>query len=179
MSPSRPGEDGFTLVELMVAVAVTALIGLVVWQGAVRAQKTMDRMFVRSGTTIRTLRLERFLREHTGRVRIPYWIGSLEPLVDGGAGTVEIPFYAGEADLFLVVKQSDASLLIGVRGGEAKELSTVHQFDGISEILFDVVENDAGELLGVRYEVFRAGNNDQPVVITAGFGSNPFWFTAR
>jgi prepilin-type N-terminal cleavage/methylation domain-containing protein len=179
MSPSRTGEDGFTLIELMVTVAITALIGLVVWQGAVQAQRTTDRMSIHSHTTIRTLQVERSLREQMKRIQIPYWIGSLELSIDEDAGEVEIPFYEGEADSFLVVKQSYASLLVGIKSGQAEEMSYVQQFDGISGIRFDIIENDTGALLGIQYQVYITEKNDQPIVITAGFGANPFWFTTR
>jgi prepilin-type N-terminal cleavage/methylation domain-containing protein len=179
MSPSRTGKDGFTLIELMVAVAITALIGLVVWQGAVQAQRTTDMMSVHSRTTMRILQMERSLRKQTSHILMPYWIGNLESFVDLDAGEMEIPFYEGEADSYLVVNHSDDMLLIGTRGGKTGEMSNVQQFDGISEILFDVIENDAGELLGIQYQVYVTRKNDQPVVIMAGFGSNPFWFTTR
>jgi prepilin-type N-terminal cleavage/methylation domain-containing protein len=179
MSPLRTGEDGFTLIELMVTVAITALIGLVIWQGAVHAQRTTNRMSAHSRTTIQTLQIERALREQTGHICIPYWIGSFESFIDADAGDVEIPFYEGETGSFLAVKLSDTSLLIGVKGRGARELSTVQQFEGISEIHSRVIKNDAGEPLGIQYQVYFTGKNNQPVVITAGFGSNPFWFTAR
>jgi prepilin-type N-terminal cleavage/methylation domain-containing protein len=179
MSPSRTGEDGFTLMELMVTVAITALIGLVVWQGAVHAQGTTDRMSACSRATIQTVHMERALREQTGHIRMPYWIGSFEFLVDGDAEDMEIPFYEGEAGSFLVVKHAGTSLLIGVRDVGTEELSNIQQFEGVSEITCDVITNDAGEPLGIRYEVYFTGKNNRPVVITAGFGSNPFWYTAR
>ena len=163
----------------MVTLSLTSLIGLVLWQGAIQVQRVTDKMSVHSHTTMLALQIERSLRDQTGRICIPYWIGSLEPLVHDDAGKVEIPFYEGEAETFLVVEHADVSLLIGVRRGEDEDTSRVQHFDGVFRVNFTLIESEAGEPLGIQYQLYTSKKKEQPIVIKAGFGSNPFWATIR
>jgi prepilin-type N-terminal cleavage/methylation domain-containing protein len=172
-------EDGFTIIELMVTVAITALIGLVVWQGAVHAQGIVEKVTFFSSVTVKTLQIEESLRNRTAKIQIPFWVGSVDISMQPDNGRLEIPFYEGKENMLLTVQHAGTALLIGQRERGSGEILNVQQFESIAHIEYDLILKDDRELRGIQYSLYDLNGRHSPVQILAGFGSNPFWLELR
>lgn len=97
MSPTAHAQKGFTLIEVLVALTLMALVSLISWRGLDAVQRTGERLDERAEEALALVRalgqLERDLLMHANADVMP---ATLQPLPDGGAtpgasGAVHMP----------------------------------------------------------------------------------------
>ncbi len=82
-SHSPPGEEGFTLLEVLVGMVVLSLLGIGVWTAVTVAWRSVERFreSVRAGSQV--LQLDDRFRACADRVRPPWWGGEPELQAEG------------------------------------------------------------------------------------------------
>jgi prepilin-type N-terminal cleavage/methylation domain-containing protein len=105
-----PGEDGFTLVEVLVGLAVISLLGVAVWGAAAAAFRGVERARRSALASARAIQLDDRFRACIGRVRPPWWGG--EPRMESEGAAWRIGDLDGEAGKALVLRWADGVLSI-------------------------------------------------------------------
>jgi prepilin-type N-terminal cleavage/methylation domain-containing protein len=172
-SASSKNEQGFTFVEVMVALLIISLIGVVVWQGSVRSGRLLDRISRESLITLKLMRTESALRDAVAEIRIPFWVS--EAVIEESDGELVIPFYEGSADALLVVKCEDGSIVIGTRSGGEGTMEKSATFGPFAGTAVELARDNDDRPFGIRFTLRVQDGSFEPVEITARFGSNPFW----
>lgn len=166
-------DKGFTYIEMMVALIILSLAGVLVWQGISAAGKLLDKISARSSETMRLMQTEETVRELVGRIKIPFWMSTME--LEEEEGEIAIPFYEGRSDNLLVIKYEDSSLIIGTRGTDGEQIEGVNSFGPFSNAEIEVARGEEGELFGITVVLYTEKRPSDGVHITARFGSNPLW----
>jgi len=115
---SRPGEEGFTLLETLVAMVVLSALGVGAWVAVAVAWRSVERIRAGSRAGAEVLRLDDRLRACAGRVRPPWWGG--EPALETGGGEPaleagsawRIACLDGDPGKFLILSWRDGVLSI-------------------------------------------------------------------
>jgi prepilin-type N-terminal cleavage/methylation domain-containing protein len=166
-------KSGFTYIEMMVALIILSLVGVLVWQGISASGKLLDKISVSSSTTMRLMQTEESVRELVGKIRIPFWINAME--LEEGEGEIAVPFYEGRGENLLIIKYEDGSLIIGNRGTDEEQMHGVKSFGPFSNAEIGVARSEEGELFGITVVLYPVKSPLKPLYITARFGSNPIW----
>ncbi len=79
---SAPSEDGFTFVEVIVAIAIISITGFILWSGLNGIYETVLKVYKNSRITGELRQLEFLFRKNVDEIEIPYWDSSFEPESD-------------------------------------------------------------------------------------------------
>jgi hypothetical protein len=177
-SKSNRSEEGFTFLEILVAMFLLALLGVVLWSGLRIAQGGIGTVGTVSSSTAKLLQLNRALRHYVEDVRFPFWEGDSE--IQYGSESLEIPYYNAERDSRLVLTKETTGdggrmrMTISIEsdtGDEKGRLLTIGPFQSID---WSILEDDRGAPRGLRVEVVAEdGERFEPLVIVACFGGLP------
>ena len=107
---SRASEEGFTLLETLVAMVVLSAIGIGVWAAVTVSSQSVTRSRASGRAAAELLQIDDRLRACVSRVCAPWW--SPAPTIQGGGGSWSIPYLDGAADRSLGISWKDAALLI-------------------------------------------------------------------
>jgi prepilin-type N-terminal cleavage/methylation domain-containing protein len=140
-SHSRPGEEGFTLLEVLVGMVVLSLLGIGVWTAVAVAGRSMERFreSVRAGSQV--LQLDDRFRACADRVRPPWWGGEPDLVAAGGAWRISC--LDGDPDRALTLSWQDGVLAID--DGEL-----VARYRGLTDVELAPARDPAGRQLGVE-----------------------------
>ena len=166
-------ERGFTYIEVMVALIILSLAGVLIWQGVSASGKLLDKISARSSSTMRLMQTEEAVREFVGRIKIPFWMSTMD--LEGEEGEITVPFYEGRNDTFLVMKYEDSSLIIGTRRADGEQMVGVKSFGPFSNAEIEGARDEEGKLFGITIVLYTGETLSDGVHITARFGSNPLW----
>lgn len=169
-SNSSRNDDGFTLIETMVSLVVLLLIGVVVWQGIAHTGRLFGKITSNLFSSVRTLHMDRHIREQTGRIDAPYWMKRLQ-VREKGANSIAIPYLKGNFDSLLYFAFEDQYLVVGEKKRGNEDIAGKLTFGPFRDADMEVVENERGEQYGIRFRL-RPAASPKTVEITARFGSN-------
>jgi type II secretory pathway pseudopilin PulG len=163
-SPTAPksAEAGFSFIEILVALLLSSVLGLVLWSGLAGTQGLMRKTIQRASLSLKLLQLDTGLRQALGRVRLPFWVQA-ETAVSRQGGLLTIAWLDGDPDKKLTLQQQDRRVLIG-------ETGTIGSFGPFPGVRLEVFRDERGRPLGVEVAVDRG---EETVTILARFGSNP------
>jgi len=170
---SPPNNGGFAYIEMMVALTIVSLVGVIIWQGMANTNTLLHKIVFHSSATVRLIQMEKSMRRFIGKVRYPFWVNDLG--IEARDGEMKIPFYEGRSDTFLIVRYDEEQLIIGIRQGDTDEMNQTEYFGPFSNVKIELAENEDGEVIGVDFLMYTENRLSEPVKITARFGSNPFW----
>lgn len=152
-------DRGFTLIETLIAITLVSLIGLpvfMVFSDTITFTKKIKDLNRWNGELIK---LERVLRKSVRGVQIPFWISDVE--LTEGIGTIIVPYWNGDADLFLEMKIEDTVLKITTPEG-----STV--FNGYDGVEFDILKDSRSRTIGLSIRVKKTKREDVDFQCTFG-----------
>jgi prepilin-type N-terminal cleavage/methylation domain-containing protein len=171
-STSSKSDDGFTLLEITVGLVVISLIGVVVWQGASWTGRLFEKISSSVFSTVRTVQLDRCLRDETARVKAPFWVKEFEARENEGH-TLSVPYLDGDADSYLVLEFRNDYIRVGRGKRGSEDVVTLHSFGPFEDVSCEIARSGEEREYGIKVSV-RPGQTSKSVEIVARFGSNPF-----
>ena len=158
-STSRPAENGFTVLEVLVGLAILSLLGIGVWSGVAASLRAASRLRAAVLANARLLQLDDRIREAAGRIVPPWWARG--PAIQELPGEWRVPMVDGYPEKFLVVAFKDG--VLSIDDGEFVSL-----FPGFTSVGLAPAWEGESALRGLRLEV--AGKEIGQLSISARFG---------
>ena len=156
-------EQGFTLVEVIVALALTGTLLLVVWAAASGGMWTAGRIGAAVSRNIEMAQIDRAVRDLAQRVAVPYWAKA--PRVQTTSSRMRFSFLDGDPDAWASFSFDDGSLVLD--DGKSRLV-----FRGIETASFSFDDRPAGTSPPLEIILrIRGGKNAR---IVAPFGTSPF-----
>jgi prepilin-type N-terminal cleavage/methylation domain-containing protein len=140
-SPSRPGEEGFTLLEVLVGMVVLSLLGIGAWSAVTVALRSVERFRDSARAGFRVLQLDDRLRACADRVRPPWWSGEPELQAEGYAWRISC--LDGDPGRMLAISWQDGVLAID--DGER-----IARYRGFTDVSLSAVRDGTGAAFGVE-----------------------------
>ncbi|MBN2534025.1 MAG: prepilin-type N-terminal cleavage/methylation domain-containing protein [Spirochaetales bacterium] len=116
---SKKKHDGFTLMEVLVAMTIMSILGFTVWMGFAVAVNLIHAVPQTIELMQEFIALDSILREHISRVKPPFWLPELDYYID--STTVTFPYYEGEEEQYLQIEFIDNYLYLSTNAKEKKE----------------------------------------------------------
>ena len=158
-STSLPAENGFTVLEVLVGLAILSLLGIGVWSGVAASLRAASRVHEAVLANARLLQLDDRIRAAAGRIVPPWW--DRGPEIQELQAEWRVPMVDGYPEKFLVVAFKDG--VLSVDDGDFVSL-----FPGFTSVsLTPAWEGESG-LRCLRLDV--AGKGIDPLSISARFG---------
>lgn len=79
---SAPSDDGFTFIEVIVAIAIISFSSFILWSGISGTFNTVSKVYNRSRISGELGHFEFLLRKEVNEIEIPYWNSSFDPQAD-------------------------------------------------------------------------------------------------
>jgi prepilin-type N-terminal cleavage/methylation domain-containing protein len=166
-------EDGFTFIELIVAMTIMSIIGVSMWIGFTAAVKLVHRIPESTEMMQEFLGLDNLLREHVGRIKIPFWEPELEYYID--SSTAQFPFYEGVETKYLLVEFNESELIIKTFDEEGEdEPEVIFRSGPYAYVSFSEVEEKKIGILGLEVTLKPEHENVEEFSIFARIGGYPF-----
>lgn len=148
--------DGFTIVEVLVAVAVTSILGMGLWFALSHA----GRLLGKASTVHRNIRQVLFLndamRREVGRVRIPFWEGLSLFDEDDESKTLRLPFVDGARNRELRIEYVGDRVKLSRIEGDVQ--TVVASFGPFTSVTWEWVEEMPGKVSGFHLLVQMEGS---------------------
>lgn len=163
-SPPNPIEAGFSFIEILVSMLLSAVLGLVLWSGLSNGEGLVRKTILRSSQAVEILQLDSALRRELERIRVPFWARSQTAVSQEGS-ILSISWLEGYAERRLSLEVRASTILIGETAG-----GRMAAFGPFENVRMRLLPDETGRPRGVEISVERGG---QPVLIAARFGGNP------
>lgn len=75
---SSPSDEGFTFIEVLVAIAIISFSGFIIWSGISGTFETVLKVYHSSRISGELRQLEYLFRKNVNEMEIPYWDSSFE-----------------------------------------------------------------------------------------------------
>lgn len=174
-------DDGFTYIELMITIIITALLIVGVSQGLLTGSRVLEKATVNSVTTGSILQMDNLIRKNVARIYFPFWSGGINIAED--TSTIEIPFFEGNENAFLTFSFENNYLNIAIKkpdedfltnsSGDGYLSETIQTFGKFSSVDFKPALTPGEAVFGVEFIVHPIEKKYPPVTIIARFGSLP------
>jgi len=161
LSPGN--EEGFTLVEVLVALALLSTLGLFVWAASASGEKSLRRIADGVRRSAEILELDAVVRSYAQRVLTPYWLQA--PRLELSPGSLSVSYLDGSQDTALQISFGGQTLTVG---------DGVHrvEFKGVQDARMEITSATPQGASALKLTVRIAG--PQPVTILAALGCRPF-----
>ncbi len=148
--------DGFTIVEILVAVAVTSILGMGLWFALSHAGRLLGKASTVHRNSRQVLFLNDAVTREVGRVRIPFWEGM--SLVDGHdePKTLRLPFVDGARSRELSIEYVGDRVRLSRIEGDAE--TVVASFGPFTSVKWEWVEEMPGRVSGFLLSVQMEGS---------------------
>ena len=156
---SREGEEGSTLLEVLVAMVVLSALGVGVWAAVTVSMQSVTRSRAGGLAATQVLQIDDRLRACVDRVRAPWWMPT--PSIEAGEGSWRVPFLDGDPAKALVV--SWAAQVLTIDDG-----STASRYGGFTSARLAPALGADGKPFGV--ELSLEGKPIGKVSVVARYG---------
>jgi prepilin-type N-terminal cleavage/methylation domain-containing protein len=160
--PKRWSDDGFTFVEVLVAIALLSVVGVATSRGLSQALRSVGRTGVSLAQSARLARLDDSLRSLSGRIRVPYW--AADQAIATGADELRVGWLDGDPERELSLGFRDGVLAVG-------DGRTVERYAGFGNARFSVLPDQDGRTVGIGLELLLSDGSR--VTVLARLGSMP------
>ena len=159
-----PGnEQGFTLVEVLVALALLSTLGLFVWAAAASGEKSLRRIVDGIRRYAEILELDAVVRSYAQRVLTPYWLPA--PRSEISPGSLSVSYLDGSEEAALQISFRGQTLSVGDGAHNA-------EFQGVQDARMEITTAPPQGASALKLTVRLGGR--QPVTILAALGGRPF-----
>lgn len=184
---TKTAEGGFTLIEVMVSLAIVTMIGLAIWGSFASGVKLLHAIPGTGETNIDLIKLEVAFRRNLENIQFPVWVPEYEPSDDD---YIELPFLYGYKDylLFLYAERKEYTdeiyfFIEGNKDEMDKEIFIDEEFGNFQlkfgpykSVRFEYVTDDDDFLKGIEITVEPMQENYGEATIYGKIGGNPFWY---
>ncbi len=160
-------EEGFSVLELMVALLLFSALGVAVWAGLAGGQNLVSRSIRTAAGTSRLLQMELQLRRTAALVRTPFWLPG--PGAQEAAGSLRVPWLNGDPAQALQLSWGEGRLQVRTLEGEPGAV-----FGPFASVQCGVYSAGPDGASGLKVSVVVEAGDTQPLVILAPFGGSPF-----
>ncbi len=108
--------NGFVLIDLLVALSITSILLIVMWDGFYSASNTILRLPLQIEENIEIMQIKKVISEYAGRIRTPYFYRNHQ--ITAEADKLEINFLDGIPDKYLSVTAENDKIIIKYGEGE-------------------------------------------------------------
>ena len=162
----RQSDDGFTYLEILVALSVLVLVVFVVIRGFSGASRLIEKIGSISVETAKVLQVNEAVCKYVEKVRIPFW-ESDPPLQHNGKGVLVLPFLNGDAADELVLFIENGAFLM-----ESRKTGVIVSIHGFNHLEWETLTDEMNRAVGI---VLIIGSSDRidSFTISARFGAHP------
>ncbi len=139
-------EDGFTFVEVLVALVLFSVLAVGLVAGLLGAQRLIGRVAREASGSARLLQLDELLRREAGSVRVPFWVRA--PEVQADPQRLSVPYRGGDPEDRLILESREGWL--SVESAKAGRLSLFGPFEAVD---LGLERGSDGGAWGLRVEV--------------------------
>lgn len=143
--------DGFTTVELLVAIALISIAGAALYAGLSVAVRTLGKADRTVKTAAQVAVIDNALRSHIGRIAIPFWetkyTGEITP------ETARIAWLDGIGDRSLSIKHADGRLTLTLDEGEESPRVINLSANHVTSITIFRFPDTEGQPAGLRFSI--------------------------
>jgi prepilin-type N-terminal cleavage/methylation domain-containing protein len=150
-TPRGKPEDGFTIMEVLVAMAIMSILAVTVWVGFSAAVNLIRAVPGSVELVQGYIAMDTVLREYVSRVMPPFWQPELDYYID--SSSVVFPFYEGEEERSLQIEFYDNHLIISTfseEEDEDEEIQELYRAGPFSYVYFSEVEEKETGFLGLE-----------------------------
>lgn len=188
----RDSEAGFTLIEVMVSLAMLSIMGFSIWAAFGGGLRILNRIPEVGEANMAILRFEQHIKGYLNRVIFPYWTSELEdidedePIIPYFYGYKDFKLYFTEErteDLdtelyYLVLKAKgdfDDDMAVQEEFRATKETPMINRLGPFREISYEIVTDEDDHPIGINITVIPEKEAYGEISIFGKFGGEPFW----
>ncbi|ULQ59086.1 prepilin-type N-terminal cleavage/methylation domain-containing protein [Brucepastera parasyntrophica] len=139
-------EEGFTFMEVLVAIAIISIIGLSLLWGIASISDSVTRARENARLALSLLKADEYIRERTAEIRIPYWERNIT--FESSGSSASIPWYQGDKNAYLRFFTENNTVYAETEfNGETAKLALL---TGIENIEIRILENKNGAPAGLE-----------------------------
>ncbi len=159
---SGGNENGWTILEILVALFVVSSLGICAWQAVGVSLRLSARLQDAMLAGSRLIQLDDRIRGFAARVLPPYW--APDNIVEIRDGTVRVPYLDGDPSKDFTMSFLKGVLVVG-------DGVSATQYLDFPMVTFSPAGDKGDRSYGIQMEV--SGNDGKAVVIFARFGGVP------
>jgi len=178
-SSPRGSSGGYTLMEVLVAIAILSALGFGVWMSVSGSHRLLARVSALDRGSRQVLLLDAALRAELARIRPPFWLGAPPVAVSASSACLELTCLGGEPDALLRVVFEDRFVRIVEESAQGRvPLGSFGPFESVTcefvraEGAEDEKEDRPG---GFRFTVTTGEPSEEGIELFVTPSSHPFY----
>ena len=157
----KKSDNGFTFVEVLAAVIILTVLGVVIWQGFLSALTGIDGIGVEITECTKILQIDDTVREAASRIIVPFWLNTAP--VEKEINLMRIPYIDSCSDKELIISFEKEVLTIETDGNTIS-------FSAIDNVEMDFLTDDNNSIYGILLNI---NYSNEKFTIEAPFGGLP------
>ena len=146
---TKSSQDGFTLIEVLIAMFIMSILGMTVWMGFAVAVNLIHTVPQSTKLMQEFITLDSVLREYMSRVRLPFWQPELNYYIDSTSAL--FPFYEGVEKKFLLIEFMDNEIYLKTfNEDDEEEDETLFHTGPFQYVYFNEVSEKKQGLIGLE-----------------------------
>jgi prepilin-type N-terminal cleavage/methylation domain-containing protein len=169
-SCSKKNDDGFSIIEVVVSLALFSLLGIALGSAAVQSIRALEYVNKDLLFTSSIAIAENYLRKNVAEVRFPFWLSQIPSLEEGDS--LSLPYYQGDGNKFLDIKFENSVLTISIVSKNDSE-PTVRTFPQFARVTWELASDEESGTFGIIFSLVPAGSPETTIQVATRFGSLP------
>lgn len=171
---SKKPEDGFTFMEVLVAMTIMSILGATVWIGFAAAVNLIKSVPVSVDMVQSYIALDSIVREYMSRVKPPFWQPELDYYMD--YTSMSFPFYEGVEGKYLQIEYTNNHLHISTytEDDESDEVENLYESGPYMYVYFTEITEKPMGLIGMEITLKPEHENIEEFTIFARIGGHVF-----
>ena len=171
-----PGTDAFTMIEILIVLAVSSILALALWSTFSTAGKVLTNALRLLQTNKQLLLLDDTLRNEFEQVKTPFWLGTPASVSD--QETLILPYVLGERENLLQIVFRDGMLYVTRQ--ERSEDNSAAAFGPFESVAWKSVPPQEHRGGGIEFVIYPMTSDlrkteSDPHVLFFTLGSWPFY----
>ena len=179
-SSPRGSSGGYTLMEVLVAIAILSALGFGVWMSVSGSHRLLARVSSLDRGSRHVLLLDAALRAELARIRPPFWLGAPPVAVSASSACLELTCLGGEPDALLRVVFEDRFVRIVEESAQGRvPLGSFGPFESVTceVVRVEGADGDGVESRprGYRFTVLTREPAEEGIELFVIPSSHPFY----